>query len=375
MFIFMWILVYHSGLIKPKYSGISKWVGIIPGGLVHANIVGCALFAACSGSSLACAATMGSVAYPDQVTERGYNKRLVLGSLAGGGTIGILIPPSITMIVYGAFVGESVGQLFMAGVIPGLILTVMFMLYVLVMSLKDPSLTPMKRQKVNLGYFLGAILAIKEVWPALVLIVFILGSIYGGFCTPTEAGAISVFIVLVMTAAFRLLTWGVLKKAVLEAMTMNGFICLLIIGANILGKTVGQLKIPVMMAETVAAVGLSPMMVWAIAALLYIIAGCFIDALGLIIITLPIIYPLMMSLGFDGIWLGVMLVMMNECGLITPPFGMNLFVLQGITKQKDIREVALGSLPFFGIIVAAVIIFSAFPELVLWLPSQMFSGW
>lgn len=376
LFIFMGQVVYHSGVVKSIYSGVAKWVRIIPGGLVHCNIISCAIFAACSGSSVACAATMGSLAYPDQVTRRGYDNRLVLGSLAAGGTLGILIPPSITMIIYGAFVGESIGQLFMAGVIPGIIMSTMFMIYIFIVSWRNPNLVPMKRQKVNLRYFVEAISALRDIWPGLVLIVFILGSIYSGVATPTEAGAIAATMAIVMAAGLKLLTWDVLKKASLQTIEMSSFIGLLIIGANILGSAVGQLKIAVALSETVASLGLTPIMIWCVVVLVYIVAGCFLDALSIILISLPIVYPLLIGLGFDGIWFGVMLVIMNECGLITPPFGMNLFVLQGVSKEDDITNIARGAFPFFLIMVLSIVIFTALPELVLWLPDMMFtSGW
>lgn len=375
LFIFMGQLVYHSGLIKMLYRGVSKWTDVLPGSLVHANILSCTLFAACTGSSVAGAATMGSIAYPEQVIDRGYNIRLVLGSVAAGGTLGILIPPSIDMIVYGSFCQESIGQLFLAGVIPGLITSAMFMVYIFLISLKNPNLVPVKREKLSFRYFANGIVAMKDTWPALVLIVFILGSIYGGICTPTEAGAMSVFIVLVMSAGFKLLTWDVLKKAALDAILMEAYIGLVLIGASVLMAAVAQLKIAVWLSETVASLGLAPVVVWVIAAAMYLVAGCFFSAFDVMIITLPIIHPLMTGLGFDGIWLGVMLTITVECGLITPPYGMNLFVLQGISHEKDIWNVALGSLPFFGIMVLTGVIFTAFPELVLWLPSKMFAGW
>jgi len=372
LFIFMGEIIYQSGLNKKLYRGASKWVGVLPGSLLHANIVSCAIFAACSGSSMATAATMGSVAYPEQ-KERGYDNRMVLGSLAGGGTLGILIPPSITMIIYGAFVGESVGRLFMGGVVPGFATALMFMVYIGVRSVANPGLVPERRQRVTLRYFPDAVIALKDVWPALVLIFFIMGSIYGGLATPTEAGAVAALIALVLAALFKSLNFGVLKRAALETISLNAMIAFILLGASILGYAFSLLKIPFMLAGAVAAAGLSPLTVWLLALLLYLFLGCFIPGLAVMILTLPVIYPLLTGLGFDGVWLGVMLVMTVECAMLTPPVGTILFVLQRVAKEKDITNVALGSLPFFGVLVVSVAIWTFFPQLVLFLPNMMFA--
>ncbi len=372
LFIFMGQIILYSGLNARLYQGVSKWVGPIPGGLVHSNIIACSLFAATTGSSVACAATMGAVAYPEQV-ERGYDKRIVLGSLAAGGTLGILIPPSITMIIYGAFVSQSVGRLFMAGVVPGISTAILFMLYILVAALFRPHHFP-KKEKFTKQYFLDAVLALKEVWPVLVLIVLIMGSIYGGLATPTEAGVAGSFSAVVLAALHRQMNFTVLKKAAMDTIEMMGMVILILIGANILGTAISLLKVPVMLSTAILSAGLDRMVVWLLVVVIYLFLGCFMDGISLMLLTLPVTYPLLIvTLGFDPIWFGVLLTMLVECALVTPPVGINLFVLQGVTRQKDITDVALGSLPFFGVLLVSIAIFTFFPQAVLALPNVMFA--
>ena len=374
LFVFMGLMIYHSGLNKKIYRGVAKWVWPIPGALVHSNIVSCSIFAACCGSSTATCATIGVVAYPEQVEERGYDKRLVLGSIAAGGTLGILIPPSITMVLYGAFVGESVGRLFMGGIVPGFGTALLFMLYIMVRSQMKPSLVPRSRERVTARYFLEAVLALKDIWPAILIFAVIWGSIYSGICTPTEVAAIGAFIVIVLAIIFRALSFKILKEATLETISITAMYGLILVGAKVMGSAFSLLKIPATLATVVLAAEIDPLLVWGLALVMYLIMGCFILGSALMLLTLPVVYPLLVTtLGFDGVWLGVMLVMMVECAAITPPVGMNLYVLQGVTGQKDISDVSIGSFPFFLILVGSMVIWTFFPQAVLALPNMMFA--
>lgn len=369
MFIFLGEIILRSGMSQRLYHGVSKWTSIIPGGLLHCNIASCSIFAAISGSSVATAATIGTVAYPEQ-TARGYEPRLVKGSLAAGGTLGILIPPSVTMIIYGAFVGQSVGRLFMGGVIPGIILATMFMGGIFVLCVMNPSWSP-ERGRFGWHYLREAIIAIKDVWPFPFLILIILGGIYGGLWTPTEAAGVSAALALVLAAIFRRLNLAMLKESVIGTLRTSGMIFLIFIGAQILKTAISLLKIPAAIAAFVLGLGLGPLWVWFGVIIMYLIMGCFMDGISLMLLTLPVTYPLLiLSLGFDPIWFGVLLTVLIECALITPPVGMNFYVIHGITGG-DISEVIQGIVPFFILMLVAIALYTFVPELVLWLPSMM----
>lgn len=373
LFMFMGQIILRSGLNKRLYRGVNKWVGVIPGGLVHSNILSCSIFAACSGSSVATAATMAEVAYPEQVQARQYDAKIVCGSLAAGGTLGILIPPSITMIIYGGFVDQSVGKLFMGGVVPGIVTALLFMLYIFVMSIVKPHIAPGTRQKVTFRYFLNAVGALKDIWPVLVLIVFIMGSIYGGICTPTEAGAVASFMALVIAASFKELNFRVVKEAAMKTIGLAGMVGMVLIGARLLGYSISFLKVPTILTELIVTAEIDRMAVWFLVILLYLVLGCFLEGISLMLLTIPIVYPLLIQgLGFDPIWFGVLLTMLVECAIITPPVGMNLYVLQGITKE-ELGTIILGTMPFFGVLLVSIVIFTFAPQAVLFLPNMMFA--
>ncbi len=330
MFIFMGEIILRCGISQRLYHGVSKWTSVIPGGLLHCNIVACAIFAAVSGSSVATAATIGTVAYPQQ-RAAGYEPRLVKGSLAAGGTLGILIPPSVIMIIYGAFVGVSVGRLFMGGVIPGIILTLMFMGCIFVLCKMNPSWSP-EQGHFSWRYLREAIIAIKDVWPLSLIILVIFCGIYSGLWTPTEAAGVSAALALMLAAIFRRLNLTMLKEATMNTLRTMGMLFAIFVGAMILRAAISLLQIPAVASEFVIGLGLSPMWVWFGVICLYLILGCFMDGVSLILLTLPVTYPLMVTeLGFDGVWFGVVLVVLNECAMITPPVGMNFYVIHGIT--------------------------------------------
>lgn len=371
LFLLLAQFVLRSGLSARLYQGISRWTRVIPGGLLHSNILACAIFSAVSGSSVATAATVGTVAYPEQ-KSRGYDSKIVTGSLAGGGTLGPLIPPSIVMIVYGAFVGESVGKLFAGGIVPGIILALMFMIYISFAIAKDKSLAP-PRERMERRYFLDAIIALKDIWPVLLIIVTIMGSIYGGIMTPTEAAAVSAFLALVLGVAFGEMNFSIIKDSAIETIRTVSMVWLLYIGASLLGTAMGLLRIPAHLAALVAGFELSPLSIWFMVIILYLILGCFMETLAMLLITLPVTYPLIVDLaGFSPVWFGVQFVVLAEIGMVTPPVGMNLFVIHGIAKDVDMGTIIRGVLPFFVCMLIALALFTFVPDLILFLPDHMF---
>ncbi|MFC2008878.1 TRAP transporter large permease [Chloroflexota bacterium] len=373
MFLLMGQIVLHSGLSGRLYRGVSKWTSVLPGGLLHSNIVSCAIFAAVSGSSPATAATIGTVAMPEQLS-RGYDKAIVTASLAAGGTLGILIPPSINMIVFGAFVGESVGRLFIGGIVPGIILASMFSAYIIVAVLRNGRLAP-SVARVTKRFFWEAFVAWKDVWPMAAIIVVIMGSIYAGLMTPTEAAAVSVFVALVMALGFKRLSLRVVRAATKGTMATCGMVFLVFIGANFLGNGLSMLRIPRLLFESVSNLGLSAIQLWIVVVVVYIVLGCLMDTLAMMLITLPVTYPLLVTFaGFDSVWFGVQLVLLCEMGMITPPVGINLFVIHGIAPDVNMQTIMRGIVPFFVCMVLALALFTAFPELILYLPNHMIGG-
>ena len=370
LFIFMGEIILRSGLSGTMYRGVSRWTSFIPGRLLHANIVTCAIMAAACGTSVATAATVGTVAIPEQ-EGLGYGRRMVAGSLAGGGTLGILIPPSLMMIVYGAFTGNSVGQLFMGGIIPGIILAGMYMTYILIACLREPSQAP-QREKLGWVYLSNFVTGLKEVWYMIPLVFIIWGSIYLGWATPTEAAAVGAFFALIVAAIHRKLNLQVLKEAGMSVASTTAFIMWVFIGACILSQALGLGKIPAGLCELIGSLGLSRYIVWLIIIIFYILLGMFMDTLAMLVLTIPITYPLMvLGLGFDPIWFGIALVILLEMGQITPPVGLNLYVIHGLTKEKRLGDVIWGLVPFFVCQVIMLGMLTAMPQLALWLPSTM----
>ncbi|MBA7668078.1 C4-dicarboxylate TRAP transporter large permease protein DctM [subsurface metagenome] len=368
-FLFMGQIVLHSGLSARLYRGVSQWARVIPGGLLHSNILSCAVFAAVSGSSPATAATIGTVAYPEQ-KERGYDSSIVTGSLAAGGTLGILIPPSINMIIYGAFVGVSVGRLFAAGIVPGVILALVFMVAIAFMSTRNKSLAPIP-EKVRPRYFLEAVIALKDIWPFFAIIGLIMGSIYGGIMTPTEAAAASAFLAIIFGTVIGKMNFTILKDSALASLQVTGMYLLIYVGASLMGNAISALRIPAQLSEMVAASGLGPLEIWFGIVLLYLILGCFMDTLAMMLVTLPVVFPLVVLCGFDPIWFGVELVLLCEIGMITPPVGINLFVLRGIAPDVGLWKIVRGVLPFFLLMLVGVVVLTFVPQIALFLPTRM----
>jgi tripartite ATP-independent transporter DctM subunit len=366
LFIFTGEIIVRCGISERLYRGASKWLAWAPGGLLHSNIGSCAMFAAISGSSAATAATIGTVALP-ALKERNYDVRLTLGSLAGGGTLGILIPPSMTMIVYGMLAEASVGRLFAGGVIPGIMLSLMFITYIGIRAVINPQLAP----KEVIFSVRNLLLSFKDFWPAFILSTIILGGIFGGLVTPTEAAALGASASLLMALVFRRLNWQMIRESLSSSLQTTCMVMFIVVAANMFAAFLAVTRVPESFALLVVQSGLPKMAILISIYLLYLFLGCFIDGLSTQVMTVPTILPVILALGFNPIWFGIILVMLIEVGALTPPMGINLFVIQGLSK-RSLSDVIIGAAPFFVIIILGIAVLTAFPSLVLWLPSLFF---
>jgi tripartite ATP-independent transporter DctM subunit len=365
LFVFMGELIASGGLVNHLYAGVSRAIGGLPGGLVQTNLIACTIFAACSGSSLASAATMGRVAYPEQVLRRGYHPPLVLGSVAAGGTLGILIPPSIFFIVYASIADQSVGKLFLAGVLPGLMMSAVFMLYVAVRCLARKGLVP-EADAAARGVW-PRLRGLLEVWPFVLLIVAVLGGIYGGVATPTEAAGVGAAAALLITLGYGALTWQGLRDACLGTVRTTCMIFLVLICAKVMAVALAYYGVPTLMKDFARSFG-SPVLLLAIISLVYLVLGTIFEDFSLMIILLPFVLPAVQAAGWDPVWFGVYMCMLLEAGLLSPPVGLNLFVIQGVTGAP-LGEVVRGSVPFFLLLLAGAAALVLWPPLALWLPS------
>lgn len=364
LFILLGELLVRGGFTDKMYRSLSDWLAPLPGGLLHSNIGASALFAAVSGSSVATAATIGTVALP-AFRQRGYNARLVLGTIAAGATLGILIPPSINMIIYGAMTNTSVGKLYAAGVVPGLLLTALFMLVVMVACLWKPSYAGAKEPSAPMREKLVRLL---DLVPPLAVILLVMGSIYAGWATPTESAALGVVVSVVLCAAYRRLTVHMLHESFLTTLSITAMIMLIAAAAFYLNFVLGMMGVPDMLTKFVIGMKASPGQIILILTVLYLILGCFLDALAMVVGTIPIVFPIVVALGIDPVWFGIFLVVMAELALITPPVGMNLYVVQGVRGEGNILDVIIGVLPFLVIMLLLVVILWFFPSVAMWLP-------
>lgn len=366
LFIFMGSLLLKGNIATRIYQGLAPLMSRLPGGLVQTNITSCAIFGACSGSSLAGAATMGTLAV-NELRDRGYDRRLVYGSLAAGGTLATMIPPSILFILYGSFAGQSISTLFIAGLVPALILVLAFMIYVALLSLRYPPENP-DRDKLPWGQTLAAL---KSLVAPLALIAAVLGSIYTGFATPTESAAVGAMGALLILALERRLSLRTIHEAAVMSIRTTCMIALMMIGAHIISTALSFMMVPQQISQMILALEMEPWHIALIVGLLFIALGCLIEGTSMFFLTFPIIYPLMMSLGFDPIWFGVMMALFIEMSLITPPVGLNLFIINQVAGERGMSRTIQGSLPFFFIMVLVMCLLIAFPEIVLFLPNLL----
>jgi len=369
MFILLGEILLRSGISEKAYSAFEPLFRRVPGGLLHTNIAVCTLFGAVSGSSLSTAAAVGSVAYPE-MSKRGYDKDTVVGSLAGGGTLGLLIPPSLSFLIYGALTETSIGKLFAAGIIPGFLVGGMFMLYLLVKCIRNPAIAPRDPHTNSLWEIL---VGFKQIWPLLALIIAVIGTIVGGIATPTEAAGVGVVMALVISTMWGDLTFTKLIDAIYNSVLLFSSVGFLVLGATILAQSVSILGLPQQILETVAESGFETYTVLLIVVLIYLALGCFFDGLSLMIMTLPVVFPLLTGLGFDPIWIGVIITIVIEIGQITPPVGLNLSVLTALTNNEvSLGRVAIATVPYWLIHLFAILILTIFPMIALYLPNLLF---
>jgi tripartite ATP-independent transporter DctM subunit len=366
LFVLLGELLLRSGIADRMYVALSAWLGRLPGGLLHTNIGSCALFAATSGSSVATAATVGTVALPS-LHKRGYSMRASLGSLAAGGTLGILIPPSVNMIVYGSLTNNSIGKLFIAGIIPGILLTGCFMLYIAAASLASGK--AMREAKVP---WPERIRVLRYLVPPAVVFGIVMGSLYLGIATATESAALGVIAALGFVWHSGKLNRELLRTCFVSSARVSGMILLIITAAFILNLTISLTGVAEAMTKWVAGLGLSATGLILALIVFYLILGMFMDVLSMQVATIPITYPIATALGVDPIWFGIFIVLMCELGLITPPVGMNLFVVHGIRPDKGgIQDAIWGALPYAAIMIAFTLLLMAWPQLATWLPGHM----
>jgi tripartite ATP-independent transporter DctM subunit len=371
LFVFMSAILLHSGIGESLYAAVARWVGFLPGGLAVASVFACAIFAAVSGSSVATAATIGLIAIPE-MESRGYHKPLIYGSLAAGGTLGILIPPSVPMIIFGVMTETSVGQLYMAGILPGILLGLVFATYIVGYAIVYPDRCPRGAEgRMPLREKLRSLV---EVGPIALLITVVLGSMYFGVVTPTEAAALGVTVSLLLAATVGRLTWSGLARAFHETVRTTSMIMLIIIFASIFSHVIALLGTPRALVGLVTGLDLAPWQVFAMIFAILVLIAYALEELSVMIIMLPILFPLVTRLGFDPVWFGIVMILWLEMGFITPPVGINLFVIQGVARGSRMRDIAVGSTPFVLLIIVMVVLLFFVPDLALWLPRQMMPG-
>ena len=366
LFVWMGEILFRTKLSENLFKGLSPWLAKLPGGLIHVNILGCAIFAAISGSSAATVATVGKMSIPE-LRKRNYPERFLLGTLAGSGTLGLLIPPSIILIIYGVTVEESIAKLFIAGIIPGIGLALLFMTYVVLWSLKNKKIMPIISEDFS---FLEKIKQSGQLLPVILLILAVIGSIYAGIATATEAASLGVLGALVLSYFQKSLTKESFTKSLLGATKTSCMIAFILAGSSFLTLAMAFTGLPKNLAVFIDTLQLSPYMLLLVLTLFYIILGMFLDGISAVVLTMAIIEPMIRQAGFDMIWFGVYLVIVVEMAQITPPVGFNLFVLQGMAK-RDMGFIARSAFPLFLLMILAVIIIIVFPQLALWLPEQM----
>lgn len=366
MFIWMGEIMFRTDISDRLFRGLAPLVQRIPGGLLHTNVFGSALFAAVSGSSAATTATVGKIT-TTELTRRGYSQSLSLGSLAGAGSLGLLIPPSIVLIIYGVLSEVSIAKLFLAGIFPGLLIAALYAAYIAVRCLITPGLAPLSRANIE---DTGILAITRNLAPVIGLIIIVLGSIYTGWATPSEAAAIGVFAALCFALATRQMTRDVFITSLSNALKTSCMVCAILMSAALLSTAIGYMHIPRNIALAIGSLDMSPYVLITALALFFIILGFFLDGISIIVMSLPITLPVVLEAGFDPVWYGIFLVVMIELGQMTPPVGFNLFVIQGISNVP-IYKIAVYAIPFFLLMCVAVILLVLFPEIALWLPQQI----
>lgn len=366
LYVLMGEILVRGKVTARMYTALDDWLRRLPGGLLHTNIAASSIFASISGSSVATAGTIGTVAFPAFRTKK-YAERWVLGTVASGATLGILIPPSINLIIYGALTNTSVGQLFIAGIVPGLLLGALLMGLVITVSVLHPDIA----ERAEPVPWSVKSRRLKDLLPPLFIFVLVMGSIYGGWATPTEAAGLGVVAAFVLVTANGQMSLRLLTDAVLSTVRVTAMTLLILIAAFYLNFVVGVLGIPGQVSEAMAGLNVPAWQMVVILVIFYVALGCFLDSLAMMISTIPIVFPVVIALGFDPLWFGIFLVIMCEIALITPPVGMNLYVVQAVRGRGSISEVVRGVLPFFGCFALLIAIMTVVPDIVTWLPQSL----
>ncbi|MGD8881757.1 MAG: TRAP transporter large permease subunit [Desulfobacterales bacterium] len=366
LFILMGEILYRSGISEKLFKSLVPWLYRLPGGLLLMNIVSCTLFAAVSGSSAATTATVGRITLAE-FDKLGYDRRLAMGSLAGAGTLGFLIPPSLIMIVYAILAEVSIGKMFMAGIFPGLLLSGIYSSYIIYRGIRNPAIAPRTQESYS---WKERLVGLKDLAPTLILILMVLGSIYGGIATPTEAAALGVLGAAVFAFLNRQMNLKILFNCLVGAVKTNAMIMIIVVGAGFLSRVMGFLGIPATITRAITEMDLSPYMLMILLGGFYVLLGCLLDGFSIVVMTLPIALPMVTMAGFDPIWFGIYLILMVEVSQITPPVGFNLFVIQGLTDEP-IVQIAKYALPFFFLMLLTTAILTIFPNIALFLPNLM----
>ncbi|WP_296871247.1 TRAP transporter large permease subunit [Tibeticola sp.] len=369
LFVWMGEILFRTRLSQDMFKGLAPWVQGLPGRLLHTNVIGCTIFAAVSGSSAATCATIGKMTLPE-LKSRGYPEAMTVGTLAGASTLGLLIPPSIIMIVYGVMAEVSISRLFIAGVLPGVMLAALFSGYIMLWALRHPQQIPRSHERLTLAQKLAAS---RSLIPVVLLIAAVLGSIYSGIATATEAAAVGVVGSLILSAVQGSLTWRSFKDALMGATRLYCMIALILAGAAFLTLSMGYIGLPRHLAQWIASLGLSQAQLIAALAVFFIILGCFLDGISMVVLTMGVLMPTVQAAGIDPIWFGIFIVLVVEMAQITPPVGFNLFVLQGMTG-RELTWIARVTWPMFALMVLGVALIYVFPGIVTWLPRQMMAG-
>jgi C4-dicarboxylate transporter DctM subunit len=369
LFIVMGEILFRTRLSQSLFRGLSPWAALLPGRLLHVNIIGCSIFAAISGSSAATTQVVGRISI-SELLKRGYSRDVAVGSLAGAGTLGFLIPPSNIMIIYGVLGDVSIAKLFTAGFIPGFLLAGSFMVWIMIHTAFKPSLVPEGERRVRIASAKEYLSSLRELGPAVFLILCVLGSIYGGLATPSEAAAVGVAGAAIVAGLQGELNRRSLRAIAIGAVQTCAMIALIVLGASILGSATAFLGIPSAVAQFVSSLGLSPFFLIVALIVFYLILGCFLDGFSMIVMTLPIVMPIVKAAGFDPVWFGIFLVLVVEMAQITPPVGFNLFVIQGLTED-GLGYIARVTLPYLIIMVLFTMVIAIVPDIALWLPRYL----
>jgi len=364
-FIFMGYVLINSGLSDMVYDSVTPLVSFIPGGLLHTNVVAGSVFGATCGTSTAGTAAVGALAIP-QLRKRNYDKKLTYGSIAAGGTMSALIPPSLTFIVYGAMVNESVGKLFIAGILPGVLMTVLFMTYIATRAITNPAVAP--KETVDKARLVRGLVGLL---PVGLMVVLVLGAIYAGVATPTEAAAMGGVGALILAAGYKRLTWRVFKTTTLDTVKLTSMVMILVVGAIYFSMALSILRLPSMLTAWLVSLPFHRMTIFAFVIVFYIVLGMFMEGTAILLLSLPLTFPVAMSLGFDPVWFGVMVTVLIQVGLLTPPFGMDVFIVHKLSGDQDIVPAFRGAFPFMLLMLVTAVILMIWPDIATWLPSKM----